>query len=391
LININDIKISELAGYSFDCNCGKRHNVDIKKISIDSEVYRKLPEILKEYKDKKIFVIADANTYKIYGEKVFQTLENEGFLLASHVFESKTNLIPDEEAIGRLVVEIENDVAMIIAVGSGTINDISRIMSYKLNIPYIIVGTAPSMDGYASTVSPLIIDGFKKTYEAVYPYAILADMDILKTAPMEMIYAGFGDILGKYTALSDWQLSKNINNEYYCETCVEIVRSAIKKCVDNAEGIANRDAQAISFLMEALILSGVVMGMVGNSRPASGAEHHLSHYWEIDAIGKGIEHPLHGNSVGVGTVIISRIYDMVKSKYNIGFDAPDTNGIIGLLKRAGCYYNPKDLGIDKEVFRSSILHAKEIRPRYTILHLAQELGILEHAADEITEIYYKEA
>lgn len=389
MININNIKISDLAGYSFNCNCGKKHSADINKISIGSEVYKEIPSILKEYKDKKIFVVADANTYEIYGRKVFQTLENEGFLLASHVFVTKGNLIPNEEAIGRLIVEIEKDVGMIIAVGSGTINDLSRIVSYKLDIPYIIVGTAPSMDGYASTVSPLIINGFKKTYEAVYPYAILADMDLIKEAPKDMICAGFGDILGKYTALSDWQLSRDINNEYYCETCVELVRSAIKKCVDNAEGIAIRDTQAIGYLMEALILSGVVMGMVGNSRPASGAEHHLSHYWEIDAIAKGVEHPLHGNSVGVGTVVISQIYEMVKDIYIIDFDTPAPKAIIAMLMSAGCCYNPKALGIDKEVFRSSIIHAKEIRPRYTILHLAQELGILEQVADEITESYYK--
>jgi len=388
LININSIKISELAGYSFDCKCGKKHSVDIKKISIGSEVYRKIPEVLEEYKDKKIFVIADTNTYQIYGKKVLQTLENEGYIHGLHVFESKTNLIPNEEAMGRLLVEIENDVAMIIAVGSGTINDISRIMSYKLNIPYIIVATAPSMDGYASTVSPLIINGSKKTYEAVYPYAILADMNIVKEAPKEMICAGFGDIVGKYTALSDWQLSKDVNKEYYCETCVEMVRFAMKKCIDNAQGIAMKDSQAIRYLMEALVLSGVVMGMVGNSRPASGAEHHLSHYWEVEAIAKGIEHPLHGNSVGVGTVVISRIYKMVKAEYRINFTTPDPEDIINILKSAGCCYNPKDLGIDKEVFRSSILHAKEIRPRYTILHLAQELGMLEQAADEITEMYY---
>lgn len=389
MFNINDMKISEFAGYSFKCNCGEKHKVDIKKISIGLDIYKEIPDILKEYKDKKIFVVADENTYKIYGEKVYKTLEQEGFLLASHVFKTKGNLIPNEEAIGRLMVEIEKDVGMIIAVGSGTINDISRIISFKLNIPYIIVGTAPSMDGYASTVSPLIINGFKKTYEAVYPYAILADMNIVKEAPKEMICAGFGDILGKYTALSDWQLSRNINKEYYCDTCVEMVRSAIKKCIDNAQGIAARDSQSISYLMEALILSGVVMGMVGNSRPASGAEHHLSHYWEIDAIAKGIEHPLHGNSVGVGTVVISRIYQRVNAKYNIGFNVPAPEDLIRLLKSGGCYYSPKDLGIDKEVFRSSILHAKEIRPRYTILHLAEEIGILEQAADELTELYYK--
>lgn len=389
MLNINNIKISELAAYSFECACGKSHSVDIRKILIGSQVYREIPEIIKGYKNKKIFIIADSNTYEIYGKEVYQELKKEGFMLAGHTFETQHPLIPNEEAIGSLTVEIEKDVGMIIAVGSGTINDISRIISYKLDIPYIIVGTAPSMDGYASTVSPLIINGFKKTYEAVYPYAILADMDIVKEAPGEMICAGFGDILGKYTALSDWKLSKAINNEYYCENCVRMVEYAIKKCVDNAQGIAARDSRSISYLLEALILSGVVMGMAGNSRPASGAEHHLSHYWEISALARGIEHPLHGNSVGVGTVIISKIYQIVSKEYAIGFEVPDPEQIIELLKSAGCCYDPKLLGIDREVFRNSILHAKEIRPRYTVLHLAQKLGLLERAADELTEFYYK--
>lgn len=389
MLNINDMKISELAGYSFDCSCGKRHNVDINKILVGLQVHNKIPEILEDYTGKKLFVISDLNTNEIYGKKVYQTLKDNGFLVRQHIFEAKQNLVPNEEAIGSLIVDIEKDVSMIIAVGSGTINDISRMVSYKLDIPYIIVGTAPSMDGYASTVSPLIIKGFKKTYEAVYPYAILADMDIVKEAPKEMICAGFGDILGKYTALTDWKLSKYTNDEYYCENCVQMVECAIKKCVDNAQGLLARDSEAIACLMEALILSGVVMGMTGNSRPASGAEHHLAHYWEISALDRGVEHPLHGNSVGVATVIISKIYQMVKEKYDFGFEIPDPDNIIKLLKDAGCCYDPKLLGIDREVFRNSILHAKEIRPRYTILHLAQRLGLLQCAADELTELYYK--
>jgi glycerol-1-phosphate dehydrogenase [NAD(P)+] len=389
MLNINDIKISELAGYSFDCSCGKRHNVDINKILVGLQVHNKIPEILKDYTGKKLYIVSDLNTNEICGKKVCETLKENGFLVEQHIFETKQNLVPNEEAIGSLIIDIEKDVSMIIAVGSGTINDISRMVSYKLDIPYIIVGTAPSMDGYASTVSPLIIKGFKKTYEAVYPYAILADMDIIKEAPEEMICAGFGDILGKYTALTDWKLSKAINNEYYCENCVQMVECAIKKCVDNTQGILARDTEAIACLMEALILSGVVMGMIGNSRPASGAEHHLAHYWEISALYRGVEHPLHGNSVGVATVIISKIYQMVKEKYDFGFEIPDPDNIIKLLKEAGCCYDPKLLGIDKEVFRNSILHAKEIRPRYTILHLAQRLGLLQCAADELTEFYYK--
>ncbi len=387
-MNPKEIKIGDLTGYSFECSCGKTHSVDIKKISIGNGIYKELPGILEPFKQSKVFIVADTHTYGIYGEKVYNSLADRGFSVAAHVYEAKGHLIPNEEAIGRLMVEIGADVGMLIAVGSGTINDISRIISSKMRIPYIIIGTAPSMDGYASTVSPLIINGFKKTYEAVYPYAIFGDMEIIKAAPKEMICAGFGDILGKLTALSDWRLSRKINNEYYCETCVELVEVAINKCIDNAKGIALREEQAIAYLMEALILSGVVMGMVGNSRPASGSEHHLSHYWEIDALAKGIEHPLHGNSVGVGTVIVSRMYEKVKEKYDIDFDLPTPEFVIEQLKNAGCIYDPKTLGIEKEVFRQSVIHAKEIRPRFTVLQLAQDIGILEKAADELTELFY---
>ncbi len=386
--SLKNIKIAELAGYAFECACGKHHSVDINKISIKEDVYKDLPEIIRAFINKKTFIVADANTYEIYGHKVLDSLVMEGFRVESHVFHTDGDLIPNEEALGRLLVEIDGEVGMIVAVGSGTINDITRMISYKLGIPYIIVGTAPSMDGYASTVSPLIIDGFKKTYEAVYPYAILADMEILKAAPKEMLCAGFGDILGKLTALSDWRLSRRINDEYYCETCVEMVELAIKKCIDNARGIAMRDPEAVAYLLEALILSGVVMGMVGNSRPASGAEHHMAHYWEIDALAKGKEHPLHGNSVGVATVIISRVYERVMREYPLDMEVPKPDFIIEQLKNAGSIYDPKTLGIDREVFRSSVIHALEIRPRYTILQFAKDQGVLEQIADELTELYY---
>lgn len=388
MTKLTDININQLAGYSFQCACGKQHSVDIKKITIGADIYRELPMILEDFRGKRIFIIADQNTYGIYGEKVHNHLRMEKYSVVLHVFKTEGALVPNEYALGRLLVEMDKEIGMLIAVGSGTINDLSRMISSKLGIPYIIVGTAPSMDGYASTVSPLIIDGFKKTYEAVYPYAIFADTEVLKAAPKEMLCAGFGDILGKLTALSDWRLSRQINKEYYCETCVEMVELAIKKCIDNASGIAARDPKAIGYLMEALILSGVVMGMVGNSRPASGAEHHLSHYWEIDALAKGEEHPLHGNSVGVGTVIISRIYEKIQKKLSLDFEVPTAEYVIEQLKNAGSIYDPKTLGIKREVFRDSVIHAKEIRPRYTVLQLSQDEGILESTAEELTGMYY---
>ena len=190
-------------------------------------------------------------------------------------------------ALGRLIVEIPSDTSVMLAVGSGTINDISRYLSYKLHIPYVILCTAPSMDGYASVVSPLVIDGVKTTYDAVYPYAIVADINIMKEAPMHMLHAGLGDIIGKYTALSDWHIAEILNKEYFCSSVEQLMIKAVQKCVAASPKIKERDTEAIKSITEALIFSGIAIGMVESSRPASGEEHHLSHCWEMMFMNEG--------------------------------------------------------------------------------------------------------
>ncbi|RCX12739.1 glycerol-1-phosphate dehydrogenase [NAD(P)+] [Anaerobacterium chartisolvens] len=386
--NILSLPVSEMVNLSFECTCGRSHSVDIRSIIVDQDITKEAVSLALKYKTGRIFVIADNNTYSVKGRRIWEALKKEGLPVGGHIFESLHPLVPDERAVGRLVTEIGRDVSLIVAVGSGTVNDLARIISFKLGIPYLIAATAPSMDGYASTVSPLIIDGFKKTYEAVYPVSILCDLKAMRNAPWEMICAGFGDILGKYTALADWKLSKDVNNEYYCETGVSLVKNAMDKCMGNIDGIAERDESSIRYMIEALILSGIAMGLVGSSRPASGAEHHLAHYWEMNALARGEEHPLHGNSVGVGTVIVSYLYEMVKDKADFEIDSPDPEEIRGLLKRIGACDNPFELGIKKEVFTESIIHAMEIRPRYTVFHLAKRLGILEDAALRLTQKFY---
>jgi len=388
MTDILNMKIEDMVNLSFKCSCGRNHSVDIQKISINNNVVNEVINIASRYKEGKIFLIADNNTYLISGKNIEEELKRQQFNLKSYVFQTLKPLVPDEKAAGRLLVEIEEDTSLIISIGSGTLNDLARILSYKLKIPYIIVGTAPSMDGYASSVSPLIINGFKKTYEAIYPMAIIADIEAMKKAPKEMITAGFGDIIGKYTALTDWNLSKTINNEYYCENTVKLVKNAIEKCVNNIDGIINREDSSIQSMVEALILSGIAIGLVGNSRPASGAEHHLSHYWEMDFLAKGRLHPLHGNLVAAGTIVISALYEMIKEKTDLTIDIPDSATIKNLLSKIGAPVSPIDLGIERELFKQSILHAKEIRPRYTVFHLAQKLGFLEEAAIRLTEMFY---
>ncbi|MDG5854604.1 sn-glycerol-1-phosphate dehydrogenase [Clostridium beijerinckii] len=382
--------IEEMADMEFDCSCGKKHRIDIKHIYVGENVYNRILDVAKEILPKEILLVSDNNTYKALGKCVENELTESGYKINNIILVSDGDLIPDEKAIGRVLVEVNNETELIVAVGSGSINDICRIISAKTHIPYVIMGTAPSMDGYASTVSPLIIDGAKVTYPGTNPYAIIADSNIMKDAPFEMICAGFGDILGKYTALSDWRLSNTIHNEYFCDTTEKLVRNAMYKCFENIEGAVKRDVKAIEYISEALILSGIAMTLSGNSRPASGAEHHLSHYWEIDKLSRKLEHPLHGNSVGVGTVISAWLYKKLNIEERFGIETPVPEIIINLLNSIGAKSNPKALGIEKELFHRSVIHALEIRPRYTILQYAKIENMLEECANELTNLFYGE-
>lgn len=382
------MSVEEMAGISFDCSCGERHSVDINEIIIGNGLTSDIVRIASRFKNGRIFIISDNNTYRVFGENIEESLKNSGLTIKSYVFNEKHTLVPDEKAIGRLLIEIEQETTLIITVGSGSLNDLSKLVSFKLGIPYIIAATAPSMDGYASKGSALIEDGFKKSYDTIYPYAIIADIDIIKHAPIDMIRAGIGDIIGKFTALADWDLSRKLNDEYYCETSVKLVKNAMNKCFKNIEKIQACDEKAIGYMMEALIVVGIAMGLVGNSRPASGAEHHMAHYWEMDSLARSEEHPLHGNSVGVGTVVISSIYDLIKEKCPVSINVIKPEEIRCMLKKAEAADNPNMLGINRELFKKSVLHAMEVRPRYTVLQLASKMGVLEDYADLLTERFY---
>ena len=386
--SVLNLSTEELAGISFECSCGKNHSVDIRKIIIEKGAIKKVPEVAAPFKEGKLFLVADNNTYDVAGLKVESLLKSQDFNVRTFVFNTPHELTPDAATLGRLLIEMELGTSLIVAVGSGVINDMCRYLAYKLSLPFIIVGTAPSMDGYASVVTPTVVDGIKATLGGVYPYAIIGDIEILKNAPMKMLYAGFGDILGKVNALADWNLARQLHGEAYCEVCASFVKNALKKCIDNIDGIKNREEEAIKYLMEALVIAGVTMGMFGNSRPASGAEHHFAHYWDEDAIARGVEHPLHGNSVGVGTVVAAEQYKIIKDKLPVKIDVPDPEEVTTLLKRLGGWYNPDELGISKDLFKRSIVHSKDSRPKFTSSHFAGELGMLEEIAEILTDKFY---
>lgn len=388
MASILDRPISQWAGMEYSCACGKSHKVDIQAIRVGSGVIQELPGILRNLGASHIFLVADNYTYEAAGRQVEQLLDQAGLAYHKRVFQTETPLVPNEYALGSVLAAMTSQDDMLLAVGSGTLNDVTKYVSARTGIPYVIAATAPSMDGYASTVAPTILDGFKTTLPAVYPAAIVADVDILKDAPMPMLTAGFGDIIGKFTSLADWRLSHQLNGEYYCPEVAGVIEAAVETCAANAQALAQREPQAIQAVTEALILSGLAMGMVGVSRPASGAEHQMAHYWEMDALRRGEEHPLHGNAVGVGTVLAASLYEMAVEYLPQGFAAPDKGQILACLQAAGSCADPKELGIRRELCLESLLHAMELRDRFTVQKLLEQKGKLSLCAQELVARYY---
>jgi len=179
------------------------------------------------------------------------------------------------------------------------------------------VATAPSMDGYASVGCALILEGMKVTLNARVPKAIIGDVDVIKDAPLDMIKSGYGDILGKFSCLNDWKLSTEINGEYFCNAVYDLTFDMLTKTKDIGKGLLNRDEDAILTLTEALVGIGVAMAFVGNSRPGSGSEHHLSHYFEIVGILRNEPYFLHGIDVG-----FSAVYTQLLREELLKLDAP---------------------------------------------------------------------
>lgn len=293
------------------CDCGKEHIFE-SEVIIGSGVLSDLPSILKSKGFKKPFVFADNNTYFAAGKKVMNLLKDNGIEANKYVFK-KENLEPDEINVGLAVMHYNPDCDVVIGVGSGVINDICKIVAATGNKPYIIVATAPSMDGYASASSSMTMEGLKISLNSKCADIILGDLDILCDAPLKMMISGLGDMLAKYVSICEWRIAHIITDEYYCEDVANLVKEALKKCVNNAEGLLKRDKEAVKAVFEGLVLCGAAMKFAGVSRPASGVEHYLSHIWDMRGAEFGTPVSFHGIQCGIGTLIAIKLYEQIKA------------------------------------------------------------------------------
>lgn len=404
--------IRKFISMAASCSCGNQHfDIPFEEIVVERDALQKCVLYIREKALKKTTVIADDRTFNAAGKAFCEMLGQEGIENTVCFISGNKNgdVIADEASVVQALIGIPGDTDVLIAVGSGTINDITRFCSSKLRKPFISILTAASVDGYTSMGAPLIIRGDKKTIHAVPPIAIFADIDILKNAPRKMTAAGFGDVLGKITSLTDWRFCCLVGGEPYCPVAAHASQEALENSIRHIDDIAKGEEKGIRILMHSLILSGISMLLFGQTRPASGGEHHLAHHWEVEFLKTGRPQVLHGAKVSVAMLIISDLYkrELKPLLENVnrldGYvrnDAdrryigrmkenreellallekiPPTEYLRGMIEKVGGETAPEMLGIERELVLKGLREAHLQRDRFTMLKFLNQVIRIEH-------------
>ena len=437
--------LNDYLNRTFTCPCGKTHSAPLKYVSVRKDALSDLPKFVKELGFHSLYLVSDHITYGIAGQKCMDILARAG--IRAEIIQL-THLEFDEATLGELVIHMPQDCDLVVAVGTGTINDMTRYFSFKLGRPFFTVATAAPMDGFASSIAAIHVNHLKTTFQAQTPLAVIGDTEILKNAPYPMIAAGLGDLLGKCTCLCDWRLSHIITGEHQCERIMELVEKCVQDLLPVAGRAKERDPKVLGDIMEGLVLTGVAMSLYGNSRPASGCEHHMSHYWETILEQRGQRPAPHGAQVGVGTVLVLKAVELLLER-KVDFDAarraaeaydpvkwreeiqraygpaapgviemeeeagrnasagrlartdtmerrwseisallrtlPTSDYVADLLSGLGAPCRPEGIGIDRKLLKDTFLYCKEIRARYTILQMIWDLDLLDSISDQVIE------
>lgn len=433
----SDSKLT-ISGLACDCPC--EHRTPDQDIYVGSDLLKNLPRYINSRGiGKRCVLVADTVTYAVAGQTVHDILQSAGFQVTLCLIKREREMEPDERACGEVLLSIQPDTEFLISVGSGSVTDITRINAMRTGLPFVCVGTAPSMDGYTSVVAPLLLRGVKIHRAGVCPDIIVCDLDVLGTAPLPMVLSGFGDVLGKYIAHVDWLIGSIINDEPYCPLCGEIVMDAVNALLDNVHEIKRKSKEGIKCLIQALLLSGITIMIIGHTRAVASVEHSIAHYWEMMQLLHGKRPPAHGTSVGVATRLVWPMYSRFAGE-DLSKPVPETikrarlsreeriawmlrafgqeagsaiirdnptdfltweeqerrikrgrermndirdvisglppfSKIEGALHTLGFPMTAEEIGIDSELLNLSMHCAKDYRSRYTLFKLIDEFGL----------------
>ncbi len=314
---MSDAIIINSKEYSGECACGRVHGMTTEFCIIEAGCMKRFSEYASKY-GLCGFSVA------IYDENTYAATSGLRPRADKEIILPKDGLHADEHGVALAEAELPRECDYLIAVGAGTVHDITRYIAHSRNIPFISCPTAASVDGFCSSVAAMTWHGFKKIFTATAPKIVIADIDIISRAPRFLTNSGFGDMIGKFIALSDWKISHILTDEYLCQKIYNMTMDATRAVMECAPGIKLDEPAAYQKLVYGLLLSGIAMQLLGNSRCASGAEHHVSHFIEMrpDAL-KAHSYALHGEKVGVGTLLACKEYHALACSENISFsDSP---------------------------------------------------------------------
>ena len=400
------------------CSCGREHQIAVKEILIEAGAVEKLEEemsegMLREYISP--LVICDTNTYAATEELMEDIYDRCQVLVLD-----AEGLQADRHAIKIVENNMEEDIDLILAVGAGTIHDISRYIAHNYKVPFISVPTAASGDGFVTTVAAMTLDGVKKTVPSVAPICVYADTDIFSKAPQRLTAAGISDLMAKYICLADWKIANLVTGEYFCRETVKLEEKALKTVKSSIQDITEGEEDECEQLMYALILSGLAMQMIGNSRPASCAEHQVTHLWDMEVINGPLD-ALHGEKVSVAALLVLEEYKRIAAAITQGRchakpyenedeelleeirkenepelletispqhlekclhgieeiidELPSEQTMFRLLEKAGCAKTVYDIGLDEAVVLPSLRLAPYTRRRLSLLRISKMLDI----------------
>ncbi len=401
-----------------DCPCGKEHSFDTEVMEMGSGLVNEVGAILSQAKfPKRMLLVCDENSLKA----------SEGILESLHAYDYFPEILKYSDLREANMTGVEavqeklKNLDGVLSVGTGSNNDICRFAAYRDGKDFAIFATAPSMDGFASDSAPIIHGGFKTTFHARQPRIIIADTKILADSPAELKSSGFGDMIAKMIGLVDWKISALTTGEYICDRIVDLTQKAVDQMIGLADAVTSDSEESAAAIMEALVFTGLAMMLAGSSRPGSGTEHIMSHFWECQMIVQGKLPDFHGKKVGVGTVIANRIYremasheqvfptkeqpnwEKIKAVYGPLWEdvrklnTPDTivdsidpeqlkkqwpeirelvnssllpdDELISLMKRAGAATLPEEIGVAGQLLEDGIKFHPYMRRRITLMRL----------------------
>jgi glycerol-1-phosphate dehydrogenase [NAD(P)+] len=441
--NVDEILSDRFLGQQFQCTCGETHEVVTRVAMIEpnmaDHVSGLLPAIIP---GERILLVADRNTWTAAGERLAEALS------ASHSVDccllrddSFGHIHASVDLVDQILSAYPDEFDGFAAVGSGTVNDLTRAAAHRRQRPYFVFATAASMNGYTSAIVALLEKGLKTTRTATPPVAVFADPLVLAEAPAELTLAGLGDLVSKPYCGCDWKIASLIKGEPYCDAPEQLLSESFGRGLDVFPWLAARDPEAIESLFRLLLVSGLSMAISGTSSPASGAEHLLSHFWDMTRLRDGGRLNLHGAQVGVGSLVIDTLYREIYASDFASVDfKPNPNLIAArreiendfgslaeavwpqweaklaartecdleqlcaeestikeeiertlavgarvrkVLASAGAPTEADDLGISNDELVLAVRHGRKIRNRYTALDVAAEIGILDAFADRL--------